>query len=228
MRFPRDDHDDAKLYFIFCHHPTATNSPGYLGSAMRMLRAKEQMEGIRPDRPPFVSVPILGLYRRIHVSHSGDPEYNGIYFCTGSNGNGFVFTKPRFSERRRLRYLANGVDDARNSKVAAAAAAEEEGYLLRCIISKRFSNETILWYMSKEIETAPGSTIYAAPNQPDPIEKTEVFSFWVKLMLIGEATYDISRYPSQTSILLQNGQPGWQSLPETRSVNPPIVELLDS
>ena len=38
--------------------------------------------------------------RRIKVSGAGDPEFNGIYFCTGCNGNGFLFTKPRTPERR--------------------------------------------------------------------------------------------------------------------------------
>lgn len=73
-----------------------------LRSAMKMLRAQEQIEGVGPreGRGPFVPIPMLGLPRRVKVSGSGDPEYNGIYFCTGSNGNGFLFTKPRIPERR--------------------------------------------------------------------------------------------------------------------------------
>ena len=73
-----------------------------LRSAMKMLRAQEQIEGVGPreEAGPFVPIPMLGLRRRIKVSGAGDPEYNGIFFCTGSNGNGFLFTKPRSPERR--------------------------------------------------------------------------------------------------------------------------------
>ena len=73
-----------------------------LRSAMKMLRAQEQIEGVGPreEAGPFVPIPMLGLRRRVKVSGAGDPEYNGIYFCTGSNGNGFLFTKPRSPERR--------------------------------------------------------------------------------------------------------------------------------
>jgi len=69
---------------------------------MKMLRAQEQIDGVGPreEAGPFVPIPMLGLRRRIKVSGAGDPEYNGIYFCTGSNGNGFLFTKPRSPERR--------------------------------------------------------------------------------------------------------------------------------
>ena len=75
-----------------------------LRSAMKMLRAQEQIEGIgqREGTGPFVQIPILGLPRRVKVTNSGDPEYNGVYFCTGCNGNGFLFTKPRNPERRVL------------------------------------------------------------------------------------------------------------------------------
>ncbi len=55
----------------------------------------------------------------------------------------------------------------------------------------------------------------------------QIFSFWAKLMVIDEATADICRYPSQTSILSRNGDPAWQSLSNTRTMTPPIVELLD-
>jgi len=67
---------------------------------MKMLRAREQIEGICPKVAPFVRVPMLGLSRRVEVKSAGDDEYNGIYFCTGCNGNGFIFTKPRVPERR--------------------------------------------------------------------------------------------------------------------------------
>jgi hypothetical protein len=45
--------------------------------------------------------------------------------------------------------------------------------------------------------------------------------------VIGEGTPDICRYPSQTSKLVRNGEPAWQTLSNTRTATPPIVELLD-
>lgn len=54
----------------------------------------------------------------------------------------------------------------------------------------------------------------------------QVFSFWAKLMVIGDASPDICRYPSQTSILNQRDEGGWQTLSTTRDMEPPIVELL--
>ena len=72
-----------------------------LNSVMQLLRAKEQIGGVGNGiLDSHVRVPILLLSRRVIVTNSGDPDYNGVYFCTGSNGNGFVFTKPRFPERR--------------------------------------------------------------------------------------------------------------------------------
>ncbi len=67
----------------------------YLQNEMKLLRAKEQIEGIWSEYKPVVRVPLLGLARRVFVSGSSDEEFNGIYFCTGTNGNGFLFTKPR-------------------------------------------------------------------------------------------------------------------------------------
>lgn len=67
----------------------------------------------------------------------------------------------------------------------------------------------------------------------------QTFSFWAKLMVIGDASPEICCYPSQTSILttpIRNGngeanphhhQGGWQPLVSTQSVHPPTVELLD-
>jgi hypothetical protein len=72
-----------------------------LNNVMQLLRAKEQIEGVGIGvRESHVRVPILLLSRRVLVTNAGDPEMNGIYFCTESNGNGFVFTKPRYPEQR--------------------------------------------------------------------------------------------------------------------------------
>ena len=64
---------------------------------MKLLRAQEQMDGVLPDKRggPVVRIILLRLRKRIVVTNAGDEEYNGIYFCTGSNGNGFLFSKPR-------------------------------------------------------------------------------------------------------------------------------------
>lgn len=241
-----------------------------LRSAMKMLRAQEQIEGVGPreEAGPFVPIPMLGLRRRIKVSGAGDPEFNGIYFCTGSNGNGFLFTKPRSSEMRRVRVRNNhptfnmqqlveldgagmveglpdrGAGDANNDNVlglelivdgddadnngdAAGIGRGEDAVdvlfgdepnrsrLLRCVIAKRFSNETILWYMSKEVEDETSHEI------------SQNFSFWAKLLVTGDATPDVCQYPSQTSILSRNGEPAWQPLTNTVDMVPPIVELLD-
>ena len=64
-------------------------------------------------------------------------------------------------------------------------------------------------------------------NQNQEPEISQIFSFWAKLMVKDEASLDICRYPSLTSILSRNDQPAWQSLSSTITFNPPVVELLD-
>lgn len=117
-----------------------------LNNVMKLLRAKEQIDGIGTGiRDRHVRVPVLLLGRRVLVTNAGDPEYNGIYFCTGSNGNGFIFTKPRFPERRIIR--THGALRLRESIANADQRGRLEsevahpGQLLRCMIAKRFSNE---------------------------------------------------------------------------------------
>jgi gluconate kinase len=114
-----------------------------LSNNMMLLRAKEQLEGIAIDAVCHVNVPTLLLSRRVRVSNSGDPEFNGIFYCTGSSGNGFVFSKPREPlqrvDRHSRRILSEDnsiVDLSRDENEAA-----EPGKLLRCIIEKRFSSE---------------------------------------------------------------------------------------
>lgn len=120
-----------------------------LATAMQLLRAQEQIEGVAgmgiSDR--HVRVPALLLPRRILLTESGDTEYNGVYFCTGSNGNGYVFTKPR-SPAQRL--VASNQTSHRRLQDDSAVFDEAEtemtqpGQLLRCIIAKRFSGEVCL------------------------------------------------------------------------------------
>lgn len=80
--------------------------------------------------------------------------------------------------------------------------------------------KTILWYLSKEVvvtESREGVQVG---------QVTQVYSFWAKLMVIGDASPDICRYPSQSSILARHNE-GWQALSTTRAMRPPTVELLD-
>jgi hypothetical protein len=160
-----------------------------LRSAMKMLRAQEQIEGVGvfERTGQYVPIPMLGLRRRIKVTGAGDPEFNGIYFCTGCNGNGFLFTKPRVPEQRvlggprnfgqpvvgqaplgraQLQHIdVEGLENPIRDPVGVANAAMEDddneddndqrdggvdvlfgdepnrSRLLRCVISKRFSNE---------------------------------------------------------------------------------------
>jgi len=155
---------------------TASNSSGIsriptsedIVAVIKLLRVKEHMLGIAPNHRPIVRVPLLGLKRRVIVSGAGDEEYNGIYFCTGFNGNGFEFTKPRFFRGHRYgRTSIGGLGNRTPLNVldqdAVLANAVDEDYdeypedliwsnceneseisqcrLLRCIIAKRFSNE---------------------------------------------------------------------------------------
>jgi hypothetical protein len=78
-----------------------------------------------------------------------------------------------------------------------------------------------LWYLSKEIIATEdnGQEVRAG-------DVIQLFSFWSKLMVIGDASPDICRYPSQSSILGTHGE-GWQTLTTTMTRDPPIVELLD-
>ena len=97
-----------------------------LNSVMQLLRAKEQIDGVGSGmNDSHVRVPILLLSRRILVTNAGDPEVNGIYFCTGSNGNGFVFTKPRFPEQR-VRRINNALGEASTVPPVAAAQMEHQ------------------------------------------------------------------------------------------------------
>lgn len=141
-----------------------------LNNAMQLLRAKEQIDGIGNLRHYFhVRVPMLGLRRRVIVTNAGDPDYNGVYFCTGASSNGFVFTKPRSPERRVMSVgtllealprpppppgggLPLGADGApplpqmiafgpRNGLASNGEGGTHRGQLLKCVIARRFSND---------------------------------------------------------------------------------------
>jgi hypothetical protein len=80
--------------------------------------------------------------------------------------------------------------------------------------------QTILWYLSKDVlstEAADGVGVG---------EVTQTFSYWAKLMAIGDASPDICQYPSQSSVLARHGE-GWLPLSIVSNSQPPTVELLD-
>ena len=93
--------------------------------------------------------------------------------------------------------------------------------------------QTILWYMSKEVEMTRAEAAQLGGNGGHASEMDggndvvvrEVFSFWAKLMVLGAATPDVCRYPSQSSVLARQSGEGWQSL--STANRPPTVELLD-
>ena len=137
-----------------------------LDHVMKLLRAKEEMDGtsscatiIEEMNNCHVPVPMLGLEKRVIVTGAGDPEFNGVYHCTGCNGNGFVFTKPR-NRVARARSISSipmqeindfGLLDqlVQNTREGADAGLTDPGNceiptkpgeLLRCTIAKRYSN----------------------------------------------------------------------------------------
>jgi hypothetical protein len=140
-----------------------------LNHVMKLLRAKEEIDGsssgtiIEDIHHCHVPVPILGLEKRIIVTDAGDPEFNGVYYCTGCDTNGFFFTKPRNRELRAtttnavtttplqamdhigmLEQLMHNPTEVTNQDNGPGPGNSEEptkpGELLRCIIAKRFSN----------------------------------------------------------------------------------------
>jgi hypothetical protein len=52
------------------------------------------------------------------------------------------------------------------------------------------------------------------------------YIYWANLMVVGDAPTSICRYPSQSSVLARSDG-AWQSLDDTTSLEPPLVELLD-
>lgn len=117
-----------------------------LTDVMHLLRAKEQIEGLdwesdfllnsivrsKPATFPSVRIPALLPGRRVLVTGAGDLEFNGVYFCTGCNGNGFVFTKPRYPFQRIPERERNSIQDGEMSR---------EPPNLNCIFARRFSGQ---------------------------------------------------------------------------------------
>jgi len=99
------------------------------------------------------------------------------------------------------------------------ATLAQPGELLRCVVAKRFSGQTILWYMSKEVITTS--------EREDETRVEHTFSFWARLMTMSDGSLEEMEYPSQTSGLSRNEENGgWRSLETTPAIHPPVVELL--
>jgi len=120
-----------------------------LSNVMMLLRAKEQLEGVAISATgTHVRIPTLLLSRRVQVTNAGDPELNGIYHCTGSNGNGFVFTKPRQPVQRvERRSMRSSHEEAVLDLSRDESEVAQPGKMLRCLIAKRFSNEVSGQYL---------------------------------------------------------------------------------
>lgn len=155
-----------------------------LRTAMELLRAQEQMDGsdiilgpvdatTSQHRSEHVRIPTLLLSRRVLVTNSGDPEYNGVYYCTGCNGNGYVFTKPRNPIRMIYRpktsqsWLVSSPDPGlpgreqsermllgEQGSTGTGCKGEVKRPLL-CVISKRYSNEVRQIYCRCVLITCP-------------------------------------------------------------------------
>lgn len=134
-----------------------------LSTSLKLYRALEQIRGIAA--PSFCSVPIptLLLPQRIVVTESGDSDYNGIYFCTGCNANGYVFSKPwsrplsapkQAPSLRTSPTFINGqnprvlVEEEDHSAwdTAESSRTVKTGQRLRCVIARRFSHEVCTVY----------------------------------------------------------------------------------
>jgi len=188
-----------------------TDACNRMKSVMFLLRAHEETRGVLPNAKPFVRIPLFGLPRRIFVHDSGDAEFNGTYFCTGFNGNGFIFSKPRFSSINRMEDTESfDLDDdnvveeydneTNNALVAQNEEVNDEKNFLRCIIARRYSHDVLLWYMSKELYRKPDGRVGS------------LFIFWANLMISSDNVE--FQYPSLN---------GWQSLID--SIQPPTIEL---
>ena len=126
--------------------------------------------------PPLqrrVCIPLLLLPYAIQVTDAGDEEYNGIYHCTDCNSNGYVFSKPRLVQSKsktpqppqqaQEQQQAKTTQEQQQQQINIGNAKnhinnvnndyydENPDSMLRCWISKKFSHETLLWYMSKEL-----------------------------------------------------------------------------
>ncbi|GAX14389.1 hypothetical protein FisN_11Hu152 [Fistulifera solaris] len=180
---------------------------------IRLLCAKEQMEGLYSNgTAPSVRIPMLLPGRKVLVTEAGDPEYNGVYFCTGCNGNGFVFTKPRYPLATRI---------ARYSDREKEPTSCNAPYL-NCIFARRFSGQELLWYLSKEVYQIADDETQVFEN-----DLIESFSFWAPLPTTESTTPHLNSYPNQSSTIRQAGQQTWQCLQTTTHLEPPIVEVVD-
>lgn len=146
-----------------------------LNSVMKLLRAKEQIDGVgNGTNDSHVRVPILLLPRRVLITHAGDPEMNGVYFCTGSNGNGFVFTKPRCPAqrvRRANRALEGPALQAPSHATMAAAPMDEhqqgeQNAILPAVGNNADANMAIAMAGPEPIDQGPSALCESEVTRP--------------------------------------------------------------
>jgi hypothetical protein len=141
-----------------------------LSSPLQLLRAKEQIQGIGlSPHDPYVRLPSLLLRRRIVVTDCGDPEYNGVYYCTSYSGIGFIFTKPRIPIQRVIRPVSQllASDDVSEapSMINGESACHHEDLPLRCILEKRFSNEVTARILSDDRNRMSYGATHNSPSR---------------------------------------------------------------
>jgi len=93
-----DDDDDAMVDLDACGERNTRAKR----RCQRGLKPGTKNSNINTSSSNFsVPIPKLLLGKRVLVTNSSDPDYNGVYYCTDCNGNGYVFTKPRFLSQSR-------------------------------------------------------------------------------------------------------------------------------
>ena len=118
---------------------------------LQLVRAQEQCLDINSHGPP-VPIPSLLLPHPVVVTGAGDSDFNGVYYCTGCNGNGYYFTKPR-NQNQVSQMMTNEYQTG--DETHEDLTFTNNPRQLRCILAKRFSGETLFWYASKEVFLPP-------------------------------------------------------------------------
>ena len=170
-----------------------------LAMNLENLRAEEQRKSILAPPNFTVRMPALLLPKRVWVTGCGSADANGIYYCTGVNGNGYVFTKATYKSDRFM----SSSDPNAHRKVRHVQRIE-----------KVYSSSTLLWYLSREV-------IEVETNET----RSKVYQFWARLQTSQEAPEELNAYPSQTPVLEERGS-GWQTLQTEGTIAPPNVFVI--
>jgi hypothetical protein len=167
-------------------------------NVMKLLRATEEMESSwhgAQEIIPSVPIPLLGLERRVAVTDAGDSEYNGIYYCTASDGNGFVFTKPRNETSRASmsQAAASGISGAAataNRMVAVSLQAMDVEQLmqpLHPLISSSHRQE--------------GALVVSAGNLEEPAQPGQLLRCFIAKRFSNEVRFCLTRFYVSLALL---------------------------